>query len=217
MPAATRPSPARPGTPARASARASARQSAQALRLLALDVDGTLTDGSICIGPAGEAMKVFSVHDGFGLALLREAGLHLAIITGRQSAIVQARATELRIAHVRQGVQDKAAELLALCGQLGLQPHQAGFMGDDWPDLPAMAVAGLALAPANAALPVRERADWVATRHGGHGAVREFAEWWLAQRGLLEPMLERYLVRGDAAPAHPDGSGGTSLPPSWSA
>lgn len=200
-----------------APARASARDSARELRLLALDVDGTLTDGSICIGPHGEAMKIFSVHDGFGLTLLREAGLELAIITGRQSAIVQARAAELRIAHVRQGVQDKAGELLALCGQLGLQARQAGFMGDDWPDLPAMAVAGLALAPADAARPVRERADWVATRGGGRGAVREFAEWWLAQRGLLEPMLQRYLTRKPAASAGPADSDGAALPPSWSA
>ena len=206
-------SPSQSVGPARATARASARD----LRLLALDVDGTLTDGSICIGPDGEAMKIFSVHDGFGLALLREAGLELAIITGRQSAIVQARAAELRIAHVRQGVQDKAAELLSLCAQLGLQPHQAGFMGDDWPDLPAMAVAGLALAPANAARPVRERADWVATCSGGHGAVREFAEWWLAQRGLLEPLLQRYLARGHTAPASTTEPGSATLPPSWSA
>jgi 3-deoxy-D-manno-octulosonate 8-phosphate phosphatase (KDO 8-P phosphatase) len=197
--------------------RASAREAASQLRLLALDVDGTLTDGSICIGPAGEAMKIFSVHDGFGLALLREAGLELAIITGRQSAIVQSRAAELRIPHVRQGVHDKAAELRALCAQLGIEPRQAAYMGDDWPDLAAMATAGLALAPANAVLPVRERADWVAVRSGGHGAVREFAEWWLAQQGLLEPLLQRYLGPSSDSLAGGPSQGATGLPPSWSA
>ncbi len=192
-------------------ARPSARESARRLRLLALDVDGTLTDGAIFIGPAGEAMKRFCVHDGFGLTLLREAGVELAIITGRRSAIVAARAAELRIAHVLQGVQNKAGALLGLCAQLGLDPGEAAFMGDDWPDLPAMAACGLALAPADAARPVRERADWVSTRPGGHGAVREFAEWWLAQRGLLEPMLERYLA------VDPGNESAAVLPPSQAA
>jgi 3-deoxy-D-manno-octulosonate 8-phosphate phosphatase (KDO 8-P phosphatase) len=196
--------------PAGADRVASARERALGLRLLALDVDGTLTDGSIWIGTDGEALKRFSVHDGFGLTLLREAGLHIAIITGRQSGIVQARAAELRIAHVLQGVQDKADALRRLCAQLGITPAQAAFMGDDWPDLPAMQIAGLALAPADAAPPVRDRADWVAASPGGHGAVREFAEWWLAERKLLEPMLARYLA--PQATREP-----TTLPPSHAA
>ena len=173
-----------------------AREAAQHLRLLALDVDGTLTDGSIWIGTGGEVMKAFSVHDGFGLTLLREAGVELAIITGRRSAIVQARADELRIRDVVQGAQDKGAALLALCAQLSIEPRQAAFMGDDWPDLPAMTLAGLALAPADATLAVREHADWVSTRRAGDGAVREFAEWWLARRGLLADVLARYRSGG---------------------
>ena len=94
-----------------ASARRPARDSAPGLRLLALDVDGTLTDGAILIGPQGEAMKAFSVRDGFGLALLRGAGLQIAIITGRHSAIVERRAAELGIVHVRQSVSDKARRM----------------------------------------------------------------------------------------------------------
>ena len=176
-----------------------AREAAQHLRLLALDVDGTLTDGSIWIGTQGEVMKAFSVRDGFGLTLLREAGLELAIITGRRSAIVQARADELRIRHVVQGAQDKGAALIALCERLSIEPRQAAFMGDDWPDLPAMTLAGLALAPADATLAVKEQADWVSTRRAGDGAVREFAEWWLARRGLLADLLARYRNGGAAS------------------
>jgi 3-deoxy-D-manno-octulosonate 8-phosphate phosphatase (KDO 8-P phosphatase) len=187
----------RPSAPA-AGARRPARESAPGLRLLALDVDGTLTDGAILIGPQGEAMKAFSVRDGFGLALLREAGLHIAIITGRRSAIVERRAAELGIAHVRQSVSDKAQALRALCAELGINPAQAAFMGDDWPDLPAMRLAGLALAPADADPEVRARADWVASRPGGHGAVREFADWWLARRGLRQAQLQRWLDQADA-------------------
>ena len=161
----------------------------EGLRLLAMDVDGTLTDGGIWIGPGGEALKRFSVRDGYGLTLLRRAGLELAIITGRRSDIVQARAQELQIRHVMQGVKDKAQALSELCASLGIDPIQSAFFGDDWPDLPAMRIAGLALAPSDAEPPVRASAHWVSSRPGGHGAVREFAEWWLARRGLLAAAL----------------------------
>ena len=189
-------------------ARRPARDSAPGLRLLALDVDGTLTDGAILIGPQGEAMKAFSVRDGFGLALLRGAGLQIAIITGRHSAIVERRAAELGIVHVRQSVSDKAQALRELCAELGIGTAQAAFMGDDWPDLPAMRLAGLALAPADADPEVRERADWVASRPGGHGAVREFADWWLARCGLRDAQLQRWLDQADSPGALAPAPGG---------
>lgn len=150
-------------------------------------------------------MKVFSVRDGFGLTLLREAGLEIALITGRRSSIVEQRATELRIRHLRQGIGDKAAALRALCAELGMPLEAAAFMGDDWPDLPAMRIAGMALAPADADPVVRACADWVASAAGGHGAVREFAEWWLEQRGLLAGARERWLS--------PQGGAGVSAAP----
>jgi 3-deoxy-D-manno-octulosonate 8-phosphate phosphatase (KDO 8-P phosphatase) len=179
-----------------------AAERAQHLRLLALDVDGTLTDGSIFIGPGGEAMKAFSVRDGFGITLLRQAGLEIALITGRRSDIVERRAAELRIAHVRQAAGDKAATLRALCAELAIPLEAVAFMGDDWPDLPAMAIAGLALAPADADEAVRAQAHWVAASPGGRGAVREFAHWWLGCRGLLEPMRRIWLSQADS-PAPP--------------
>ncbi|MFA7664895.1 MAG: HAD hydrolase family protein [Burkholderiaceae bacterium] len=169
-----------------------ARARAAALRLLALDVDGTLTDGRIHIGPAGEAMKSFSVRDGFGLTLLREAGIRLAIVTARRSAIVEHRAQELRIDDVIQGATDKATALAGLCDAQGLRLTQAGFIGDDWPDLPAMLAAGFAAAPVDAAPEVIAQAHWVSSRPAGHGAVRELAEFILrARHGFAEALARR--------------------------
>lgn len=170
------------------------RQRAAALSWLALDVDGTLTDGHIYIGPTGEAMKAFSVRDGFGLTLLREAGLKLAIVTARRSAIVELRAAELRFDAVVQGAHDKRSALLALCREHGVDPQQVGFVGDDWPDLPAMLSAGFAAAVADAAAEVRSQAHWVSTLPAGRGAVRELAEFILDCRGALKPALARRLA-----------------------
>lgn len=185
-----------------------ARARAAAICVLALDVDGTLTDGHIYIGPEGEAMKAFSVRDGFGLTLLREAGLKLAIITARRSAIVERRAAELGIATVIQGARDKRAALDSLCAELGVSCQQVGFVGDDWTDLPAMLAAGFSAAVGDAEPAVRAHADWTATRPGGSGAVRELAEFILDCRGQLEAALARRTGSGAArgAPASSPGA-----------
>ncbi|MBN9430657.1 MAG: HAD-IIIA family hydrolase [Burkholderiales bacterium] len=174
---------------------------AAAIALVALDVDGTLTDGRIFIGPAGEAMKAFSVHDGFGLTLLREAGVKLAIITARQSSIVELRAAELKLDAVVQGAKDKGAALAGLCQRFGIPLAQTAFVGDDWADLSAMAIAGLPASVAGAAPEVRERAHWVSQAPAGRGAVREFAEFLLRARGGFDAALARYTThRPDPAP-----------------
>jgi len=167
------------------------RARAAALRALALDVDGTLTDGRIYIGRQGETMKAFSVRDGFGLTLLREAGLRLAIITARRSTIVEQRAVELGITTVIQGARDKLAALDSLCAEFDLPRNQVGFAGDDWTDLPAMMAAGFAAAVADAEPAVRARAHWVSARPGGAGAIRDLAEFILDSRGSLEAALVR--------------------------
>ena len=179
MTAAT-PSTSLPGRP-----EAEARRRAKAIRLLAMDIDGTLTDGAILIGPTGEAMKRFSVRDGFGLRLLADAGIELAIVTGRHSDIVSQRAAELKITRVYQAVGDKRERMSRLCAELGLDLAQAAFAGDDWPDLPAMRACGLAVAPADAEPAVLAAAHWVAPRRGGHGALRDVAEFILAAQGRL--------------------------------
>jgi 3-deoxy-D-manno-octulosonate 8-phosphate phosphatase (KDO 8-P phosphatase) len=178
-------------------AHADAIRRAAAVRLVALDVDGTLTDGRLFIGPSGEAMKAFSVRDGFGLTLLREAGVKLALVTARRSTIVEVRAAELKFDEVRQSARDKAATLDELCRHFGLQARQAAFVGDDWPDLRAMALAGLAASVADAPAAVRERAHWVSNAPAGRGAVREFAEFVLRSQDLLDAALARYT--GDPA------------------
>lgn len=168
------------------------RERAARVRLLALDVDGTMTDGTIWIGPTSETMKGFSVRDGFGLSLLREAGIRLAIVTGRESSIVAVRAAELRFDVVAQRVADKAKALKELAERFSLPVEAVAFMGDDWPDLPALAACGFAAAPADAAEPVRAAAHWVSTRSAGHGAVRELAEFLLDAQGALEGLLMRH-------------------------
>lgn len=150
--------------------------------LLALDVDGVLTDGRLWYTRDGEACKSFHVHDGAGLKRLRAAGIDVALVSARHSDIVAMRATELDIARVHQGVDDKGRCLTEIAAETGLAPAQCAFMGDDVADLPAFAVAGLRLAPANAVAAVRTRADWCTAARGGEGAVREVCERLIAAR-----------------------------------
>lgn len=146
--------------------------------MLVFDVDGTLTDGQINIGPSGELFKSFNVRDGYGIKhLLPEQGIVPVIITGRTSAIVENRARELGIEHLYQGVADKAACLRAVAEKLGIPLEQAACMGDDLNDLPMMELCGFAACPGDAVQVVREHCAYVCAAFGGHGAVREFIEW----------------------------------------
>ncbi len=172
-----------------------ARERAARVRLLAMDVDGTLTDGAILIGGDAELAKAFSVHAGFGLTLLARAGIELVLITGRQSDIVDRRAAELGIQRVHQAVKDKLATLQQVCRQLGIGLDQAAFAGDDWPDLPPMNACGLAAAPADAVEEVRHAAHWVASARGGAGAIRELAMFILDAQDRRAELLEPYLRR----------------------
>jgi 3-deoxy-D-manno-octulosonate 8-phosphate phosphatase (KDO 8-P phosphatase) len=165
---------------------------ARAIRLVACDIDGTLTDGTLYFAGSGELCKGFSVRDGLGLVLLREAGIKIVVITGRSSEIVQTRANDLRFDACLQGVKNKRIALEKVCAKFGLSVSQAAMIGDDWPDLPAMAVSGLAIAVANASPPVLAAAHWRSTLLPGHGAVREFAEWLLQEQGLFDSALERH-------------------------
>jgi len=167
-------------------------QRAAAVRLLVLDVDGVLTDGRLFFDANGEALKVFHVRDGHGIKLLREAGVEVAILSARQSPIVERRARELGVTHVIQGAADKGAGFAALALALGVSHEQCGYLGDDWPDLAALALAGFAAAVADAAPEVRRIAHWIAGAPGGHGAVRELAEYILRAQGRFEPLLYRH-------------------------
>lgn len=152
------------------------------IRLLVLDVDGVLTDGRLYYGPRGEEGKSFHVRDGYGIKAVLAAGITVAVISGRRSQAVARRCRELGIRHVHQGIADKAASLARLAAQLGVPPHQIACVGDDRPDLPLLAQAGLAVAVADAhpeALALAHRRTRFA---GGAGAVREVCDWLLAAR-----------------------------------
>ena len=146
------------------------------VKLLVMDVDGTLTDGRIYIGPGGEVMKAFDAKDGYGIAHLREHDVEPVILTGRESGIVAFRADELGIREVRQGVSDKVGELRAVAEKYGAAPEEIAYIGDDLNDMDCIRFAGISAAPADAAEPVRQAADYVCRCGGGRGAVREFIE-----------------------------------------
>jgi 3-deoxy-D-manno-octulosonate 8-phosphate phosphatase (KDO 8-P phosphatase) len=158
---------------------------ARAIRLAAFDVDGVMTDGTLYIGAQGEAFKPFNILDGQGIKLLQSAGIAVAIITGRSSEAVAWRGRELGIGHVVQGAQDKVAELRTLAEGRGLDLAQCSFMGDDLADLEAMRACGLAVSVPNGVALVKEAAHYVTSTFGGKGAVREYCEWLLGQRGQL--------------------------------
>jgi len=168
------------------------RARASALRLLALDVDGVLTDGRLYYGNDGEELKAFNIKDGLGLKLLQQAGVAVAIITGRRSQIVERRATELGIAHVVQGREDKRAALEELCASLDLALSQCAYMGDDLPDLGALRAAAIGLAPADAVEAVAQAADWQSRYPGGGGCVREACEQLLHAMDRREAIEAAY-------------------------
>ncbi|HLS50733.1 MAG TPA: HAD hydrolase family protein [Burkholderiaceae bacterium] len=162
---------------------------AEKIQLMAFDVDGVLTDGSLWLGDAGEIVKQFNALDGHGLRLIREGGINVALITGREGPIVTRRAAELGISLVMQGVRDKAKALDELANQQGLTFDQIGFMGDDILDLTAMQKAGFAASVPGAPSYVQQVAHWVAKREGGNGAVRECCDLLLAAQGRLASFL----------------------------
>src|SRR5579862_2379300 len=154
------------------------------IRAVAIDVDGVLTDGGLWWGPGGEEWKRFCFADIMGVSLARRAGLIVALISGENSPLVDRYAEKMLIRHVVKGCRDKAAALREFAAAAGVKLTETCFMGDDINDLPAMAIAGLSAAPANAAAVVLEHAKFVAKAPGGNGAVRELIEALIAARGL---------------------------------
>lgn len=155
------------------------------IKCLILDVDGVLTDGAIWLTEEGTELKRFHIHDGVGIKRLQNAGVIIAIISGRASASVTARMAELQVRHVYQGCSDKLAVFNELIHQLGIKASETAYMGDDLPDLPVMRAAGLSIAVANACAEVKAAAQWHTEKTGGAGAVREVCDRLLAQCGTL--------------------------------
>jgi 3-deoxy-D-manno-octulosonate 8-phosphate phosphatase (KDO 8-P phosphatase) len=156
---------------------------AKNIRVAAFDVDGVLTDGALYYADSGEEQKRFSVHDGHGLRMLKDSGLMLAIITSRRSGCVEARARNLGIEHLYQGVSDKLAAFRELLGRCGVEAAACAYMGDDLVDLPVMTRCGLAVSVPGAPAAVRREAHYVTRSRGGEGAARELCEVILYARG----------------------------------
>ena len=162
--------------------------------MLALDVDGVLTDGRLYFDATGNELKAFHTRDGLGLKSLQRFGIELALITGRSSPMVTARAEQLGIRHVYQGRDDKLNAYMDLIRRTGLEHENVCYAGDDWIDLPVLMRVGLAVTVPDADEEVRRRVHWVTGRSGGHGAVREICDLILAAQGhdrtILEDLLE---------------------------
>ena len=170
---------------------------ARRIKLVALDVDGVLTDGGIYLGAVdGRPMefKRYDIQDGLGVYLLHRAGLRVAIVTGRVSESVRMRAAELEIEDVAQVVDAyKLPAFMDLIERHGIAPAEVAFVGDDFPDLAVMRIVGLAVATGNAVPEIRSEAGHVLTREGGRGAVREFAETLLRARGEWDGLWRDYV------------------------
>jgi 3-deoxy-D-manno-octulosonate 8-phosphate phosphatase (KDO 8-P phosphatase) len=163
------------------------------IRLLALDVDGVLTDGNLYYDQAGNEMKAFSTRDGFGIKALQRFDIPVAIITGRTSAIVQRRAEELGIALLYQGCINKLDAFNHLLQKTGLEEQQVCYAGDDWLDIPLLERVGLSVTVADADPVVKSRVHWVTENSGGKGAVREMCHLILVARGLDNILLQDFL------------------------
>ena len=168
----------------RVTARPTARKPTRlgSIELVALDIDGVLTDGSLYFSGHGEVLKVFHARDGHGIKLLIGSGVQVAAISGRRSAAVTARMRELQVRHVVQGCTDKVAALRKLGLRLGIEPLKCACMVDDTVDLPLMSAVGFAAAVADAHPLVLAAAHWVSAAPGGRGAVREFTDSILRAR-----------------------------------
>lgn len=147
------------------------------IKLLVMDVDGTLTDGRIYIGAQGEVMKAFDVRDGYAIVhILPQLGITPVIITGRSSAIVEQRAKELKITELYQGVADKLAKLKEVAVKFGASADEIAYIGDDLNDLNCIRYCGMTACPADAISDVRNAVEYACKYTGGRGAVREFIE-----------------------------------------
>jgi 3-deoxy-D-manno-octulosonate 8-phosphate phosphatase (KDO 8-P phosphatase) len=172
--------------------RPEAAEKAARVRLFLLDVDGVLTDGGIIYDADGREIKRFHVRDGHGIVMMRRSGIEVGIITGRTSPVVPVRARELGIALVRQGAADKVAAWREILAKSRFLPEETAYVGDDIVDVPLLREVGFAAAVADAEEYVLSAADYVASRPGGHGAVREIIEFVLRASGTWETVSSRY-------------------------
>lgn len=162
------------------------------IKMLVLDVDGVLTDGTIVVNADGSESKFFNSLDGHGIRMWQRAGLKVAFLSGRKAQPAKYRAKELGVEYCLQDCHDKLKALTGLLGQLGLSERKVAYIGDDLTDLPVIRYVGFGVAVANAVDEIKQYADYITTRAGGNGAVREVIEYILKNSGKWEQLLKRY-------------------------
>lgn len=162
------------------------------VQLLAMDVDGVLTDGSLYFAASGDELKAFSILDGQGLRLIQKQGLITAFITGRNSQLTENRARNLNIDYLIQDRTDKLTALRELSERTSVPVEAMAYVGDDLPDLAAIETAGVGISVPNGCAAVRAAAQWCTTVPGGQGAIREVCEWLLTCRGVLNQLIDGY-------------------------
>ena len=172
--------------------RADALERAARIRMVVMDVDGTMTDGRIYIGPEGEAIKECSVKEGMGITMLHKAGVKTAIITGRKSEIVEHRAAELKIDSVWQGIKDKREAWQKIKEETGLTNREIAYVGDDLNDLSLLIQAGLACCAGDAQPEVKKISHVISGRDGGNGVVRDIAELILKTQGKWQQLVDAF-------------------------
>ena len=153
------------------------------IRLVAFDIDGVFTDGRFYLSDEGIESKAFHTQDGFGIRKLQDAGIAVAVISGRSSGAVAKRMAELKVRHVVQGCSDKVAALDEIIAKIGITANECAYVGDDVPDLPLLKHVGYSIAVANAVPAVHEQCSFSTTASGGFGAVREVCELVLGAKG----------------------------------
>lgn len=167
---------------------------ARLIRLLALDVDGVMTDGSLYFHGDGSESKAFNSLDGHGIKMLQASGVKVAIITGRRSPMVAQRAKALGIEILQQGREDKLVALKDIQQELKLEWSQVAYCGDDLPDLSAIKTSGLGITVPNAPDYMQQHADYCCQRAGGQGAVREITDLIMQAQGTLQDAIDHYLL-----------------------
>lgn len=170
----------------------SVQQRAARVRLILLDVDGVLTDGSVIMHGNGTESKAFHIRDGAAMVWAMQAGIAVGVLSARTSAATTQRAAQLGVRIVVQGVASKKAEFERILAENDFTEDDVAYMGDDLLDIPVLKRAGLAGAPADAAEEVRAVAQWVSALGGGRGAVREFIELVLRSQGRWVPIVEDF-------------------------
>lgn len=152
------------------------------IKLVVLDVDGTLTDGGVYIDSNGVETKKFNIKDGAGIVLAEKAGIEFMILTGRKSYCVEKRAEELKIKYVYQGIMDKLSYLKNYLHENNIAPEEVAYMGDDVNDLECMSYVGFTACPADAVMKVREVVDFISQFNGGYGAVRDLCDMIISSK-----------------------------------